>query len=262
MHSCIYEGQVNHRRFSPRSHEFSYGLFMMFIDLDETKEIFKSRWLWSDKSMAPVRLKRSDYIGDESVSIKDAVKDKVLKETGDSVNGSIRMLTHLRYFGYVFNPVTFYYCYNKDNENVDYIVAEITNTPWKERHSYVLKVKDNGFKFNFDKDFHVSPFLPMDMNYFWGFSLPQDNLNVYMKNTKNNEKVFDASLNLQRKEMTAYQCARILVVYPLMTVKVIVGIYWQALKLYLKKVPVYDHVNKDDVSVEKIYSRGQGNELS
>lgn len=256
MHSCIYEGQVKHRRFSPRQHEFNYKLFMVFIDLDELDDVFKRRWLWSNKAIAPVRLKRCDYIGDESVSIAEAVKEKVFQQTGEKVTGTIRMLTHLRYFGYVFNPVTFYYCYNSENKTVDYIVAEITNTPWKERHSYVLKTKDDNFNFNFDKDFHVSPFLPMDMKYFWGFTSPDDNLTVYMKNTKDDEKIFDASLNMQRKEMSSYQCARVLIVYPLMTVKVIAGIYWQALKLYLKKVPVVDHVNKDDLNTEKRLYRG------
>lgn len=248
MHSCIYEGQVRHRRFSPKKHDFNYKLYMVYLDLDELDSVFAQRWLWSDKRTALARLKREDYIGDASISIKQAVNKRVLEETGSDIEGPVRMLTHLRYFGYVFNPVTFYYCFDKTDSYVKTIVAEITNTPWKERHSYVLGIKDMNekLKFDIDKVFHVSPFMQMDMKYDWRFSQPDKTLNVHMENKVNSDKVFDATLILKRYEFTSYQCARVLILFPVMTVKVIAGIYWQALKLYLKKVPVYDHSSKLD----------------
>ena len=163
------------------------------------------------------------------------------------------MLSHLRYFGYVFNPVTFYYCFDKTDSYVKTVVAEITNTPWNERHSYVLNISDINEKLQFDinKEFHVSPFMQMELKYDWRFSIPSETLNVHMMSFDNEEKIFDATLQLKRKEITSYQCARVLTLFPLMTVKVVVGIYWQALKLYLKKVPVHDHKNKIENKTER-----------
>lgn len=253
MRSCIYEGQVRHRRFSPEKHDFNYKLYMVYLDLDELDKVFADRWLWSSKHPALARFKREDYIGDASIPVKQAVSEKVLQETGANVEGPIRMLTHLRYFGYVFNPVTFYYCFDKTDKFVKTIVAEITNTPWKERHSYVLNTNGINDRLQFDiaKVFHVSPFMKMDLQYDWRFSQPGKTLSVHMENKESNKKTFDATLRLERKEMTSYQCARVLVLFPAMTLKVIVGIYWQALKLFLKKVPVYDHVEKHENKTER-----------
>ena len=123
MKSCIYEGQVRHRRFSPAKHEFNYNLFLAYLDLDELDVVFNKRWFWSTKLPALARFKREDYIGDPSVSIKESVNRIVKKETGENIHGPVRVLTHLRYFGYVFNPVTFYYCFDKRGENVEVIVC-------------------------------------------------------------------------------------------------------------------------------------------
>ena len=226
---------------------------MVYIDLDELDEVFSKRWFWSATRSAIARLKRDDYIGDSSVSIKDAVNTRVLEETGHDIEGPVRMLTHLRYFGYVFNPVTFYYCFDKTDTFVKTIVAEITNTPWKERHSYVLNVKNMSEKLQFEitKSFHVSPFMQMDLQYDWRFTMPDEKLNVHMINMDKEKKVFDATLQLNRKEMSSYQCARVLILFPLITVKVITGIYWQALKLFLKKVPVHDHVKNIENKTER-----------
>jgi len=253
MHSCIYEGQVRHRRFSPSMNEFIYKLYMVYLDLDELDSVFDKRWFWSSKRTAIARLKREDYIGDTAVSIKHAVNKRVLEETGNEIEGRVRMLTHLRYFGYVFNPVTFYYCFDKTDTYVKTIVAEITNTPWKERHSYVLNVKDmdDKLQFDFSKEFHVSPFMQMELEYDWRFTKPREKLNVHMTNIDKEGKIFDATLQLNKKELSSYQCARVLILFPLMTVKVIVGIYWQALKLFLKKVPVNDHVKNIENKTER-----------
>ena len=217
---------------------------MVYLDLDELDSVFDKRWFWSGKRTAIVRMKREDYIGDSSLTIKDAVNKRVFEETGSKIEGPVRMLTHLRYFGYVFNPVTFYYCFDKKDTYVKTIVAEITNTPWKERHSYVLNVKDidEDLRFDFSKNFHVSPFMHMDLQYDWRFIQPGEKLNVHMINIDNDKKIFDATLQLNKKEMSSYQCARVLIIFPLITVKVIAGIYWQAFKLFLKKHPVYDHI--------------------
>jgi DUF1365 family protein len=141
------------------------------------------------------------------------------------------------------NPVSFYYCFDRSGERVDTIVAEITNTPWKERHQYVLPVRDESQvkRFDFDKEFHVSPFLPMDMQYQWTFSDPVERLYVHMQNQQHGEHVFAATLALKAYPITARSLVGVLFGFPLMTVKVIAAIHWQALKLWLKRTPVFDH---------------------
>jgi DUF1365 family protein len=253
MHSCFYTGQVRHRRFTPRRHEFNYRLFYVYLDLDELDEVFNKRWFWSVKRPALARFKREDYLGDATIPLKQAVLDYVERETGDRPGGPVHMFTHLRYFGYVFNPVTFYYCYDTTAERLEYIVAEITNTPWGERHAYVLPVDkdaDTGkvMQFALEKQFHISPFMPMNMRYDWRFSSPNEALYVHMNNHQDEEKVFDATLRMQRIPMSARNCAHVLVAFPMMTIKVIFGIYWQALRLYLKRVPFYGHPDSLDNS--------------
>lgn len=246
MHSCIYEGQVRHRRYSPKQHKFSYRLFYVYLDLDELEHVFQKRWLWSANKPSVAWLKRSDYLGDQDIPLKQAVLDKVEHEKGVRPAGPVRLLTHLRYFGYVFNPVSFYYCFDKNDNHVETIVAEITNTPWGERHSYVLSLnkemyKRTHMKFELDKEFHISPFMPMEMQYDWRFTQPLDLLAVHMNNFKGKEKVFDATLSLNKKPMNAMTCAKALIIFPLMTAKVIAGIYWQALRLFIKQVPFHSH---------------------
>lgn len=246
MHSCLYEGRVRHRRFAPRSHHFDYRLFFVYLDLDELDEVFAKRWFWSIRRPALAWFRRGDYLGDPAVPLKQAVAERVEQLTGKRPTGPIRLLTHLRYFGFVFNPVSFYYCFDQHDTRVETIVAEITNTPWNERYAYVLPVNDaqqgrRHLKFSLCKDFHVSPFMPMDMEYQWYFSEPAGRLNVHMVNLQDENRLFDATLSLARQDMTAWHCARALMRYPVVTVKVISGIYWQALRLWLKRIPFYEH---------------------
>ena len=192
--------------------------------------------------------------GPAHVPLDTAVRDLVQARTGARPTGPIRLLTHLRYFGYCMNPVSFYYCFSRAEERVETIVADITNTPWKERHQYVLNrppagMADRGThshgarieRFEFDKEFHVSPFLPMDMRYGWDFNEPADRLFVHMQNFRGGERQFDATLALHEQPMTRAALLGALAAYPLMTLKVIAAIHWQALRLWLKRTPFYDH---------------------
>jgi DUF1365 family protein len=243
MKSALYVGQVRHRRFAPQPHDFRYSVFQVYLDLAELNEVFRGRWLWSARRPAVAWFRRADHLGDPSQPLDAAVRDLVEQASGRRPAGPIRLLTHLRYFGYCMNPVSFYYCFDPSDSGVETIVAEIHNTPWGERHCYVLDgSRGSPVKhYEFRKAFHVSPFMPMDLDYEWRFTDPEDRLTVHMVNLDAGRRMFDATLSLERRPVTGWQLARVLLAYPFMTAQVIAGIYWQALRLWWKGAPFYPH---------------------
>lgn len=217
---------------------------MMYLDLAELPTVFDGRWLWSSGHPAVAWFRREDYLGDPETHLDEAVRETAESLTGFRPDGPIGVLTHLRYLGFVMNPVTFYYCFGKDGETVDTILAEITNTPWGERHTYALRGDGDsacGATHRFAKEFHISPFMNMDHEYAWRFSEPGERLVVHMENRVSGDKLFDASLSMRRVEMTGPTMAATLVRHPWMTARVAAGIYWQALRLRLKNVPYHAH---------------------
>lgn len=269
--SAIFKGYVRHRRFEPKAHAFNYPLFMLYLDLDELPGLFARKWYCSMRGFNLLRFKREDYFSAEQSDLKQAVIDRMSPYVTGSIH-SVRALMHVRYFNIIFNPVVFYYCFDEQEQLLG-ILAEITNTPWGERHAYVLPIVASEaapeshpayslkgkekHQFEFAKAFHVSPFNPMNMDYRWVFSAPGEKLFVHMDNfmqplepvepENKSVKHFDATLVLSRVNFEE-NLARILIQYPLMTVKVITGIYWQALKLKLKGVPFYDHPKTRDLN--------------
>ncbi|MDP9132952.1 MAG: DUF1365 domain-containing protein [Nitrospirota bacterium] len=246
MKSCIYEGTVRHRRSAPVHHAFRYSIFMMYLDLAELPDLFRGRWLWSPHIPNVAWLKQSDHLGDPQIPLDRNVRDLVEAKTGHRPAGPIRLLTHLRYFGYGFNPVSFYFCFDISDRLVETIVAEVTNTPWGEQHCYVLGESLNEgigrrHRYRFAKQFHVSPFIGMDVDYDWRFSSPAGQLAMHMENLRNGTCFFDVTTVLRRQEITGASLARVLVQYPLMTLRVIGAIHWQALRLWLKRCPVFSH---------------------
>lgn len=247
LHSAVYTGWVRHRRHAPKALAFRYPIFLMYLDLAELEQVFARRWLWSVGRRNLAQFRRSDYLGDPAQPLDEAVRDRVQQHTGERPLGPVRMLTHLRYFGHCFNPVTFYYCHDAQ-QRLHSIVAEITNTPWRQRHAYVLPVaaaRSHGsvHAWRFDKRFHVSPFMAMAHQYAWRLSEPGAQLRVHMDvlDAQPAARRFDATLVLRRREMSGASLAQALLRYPAMTVQVLAKIHWQALRLWLRGNPVHDH---------------------
>jgi DUF1365 family protein len=219
---------------------------MTWLDLAELDTVFRGRWFWSTRRRALAWFRRADYLGDPALPLDEAVRRRVVDAGRPRPAGPIRMLAQLRSFGHCFNPVTFYYCYDVADTRVETVVAEITNTPWGERHAYVLPAAPGHapgrtLDFTFGKDFHVSPFMPMDLTCHWRFSAPGQRLAVHMENDRDGRVVFDATLALTRREMTGPSLAGVLLRFPASTLRVLVAIYWQALRLVLKRAPFHAH---------------------
>ncbi|MBX3725860.1 MAG: DUF1365 domain-containing protein [Xanthomonadales bacterium] len=245
-HSAIYEGWVRHRRHEGRAHAFRYRLAMLYLDLAELPDLFSGTRLWSLGRGRPAQFRRSDYLSPGELPLAEAVRNRVAAELGERPAGPVRMLAHARYFGLCFNPVTFYYCFTDDGAGLVAIVAEITNTPWNERHVEVLDCRGaagqgRALHFRFPKRFHVSPFLPMDRRYHWSFEPPGDELRVHMDVLRDDGRSFDATLVLERREASPGALDRLVWRFPLMTARVLLAIYWQALRLWLKGNRFHPH---------------------
>ena len=247
MKSCIYKGRVKHFRKQPVEHGFDYSVFMMFVDLEEVDSVFDRFLLWSARRPALAWFNRKDHAGNPSTPLAEHIRNLVQEKTGRKPEGRVCLLTNFRYFGYCFNPISVYYCYDKAGKLTD-VVFEVTNTPWKERHCYVLAQEDNraakGFSYQFDKKMHVSPFMDMHMSYTARLSEPGESLFVGMKNVRNGKSVFSAQLGLERQPINSANLAKTLGSDPFITLRVITLIHWQALKLWLKKVPLVPHPDK------------------
>ncbi len=234
---------------SPVPHAFGYRLFMMYLDLDELPTLFQKRWLWSTRRPAPARFRREDHLGEKTADLASEVRRFVKEQADISLDGPIRLLTNLRYFGFGFNPVSFYYCFDKSGDRLEVIVAEVNNTPWGEQYCYILPEslnQGNGkvMRYRLNKRFHVSPFMDMKIDYDWSFSQPEERLIVHMKNHSNGDVLFDATLTLRQRPITGGTLSGVLIRYPLITTRIVIAIYYQALRLWLKKVPFVTHPDK------------------
>ena len=244
MNSALYSGWVQHRRFAPKRHEFRYRMGLLYLDLSEQEQVLALSPLAGRGRYAPFALRESDYLPQftgSGVRLIDAVRQRVSEALGRTPLGHICLLTQPRSWGIAFNPASFFYCYEADG-SLAAILCEVSNTPWGERYHYVMPADGKGHQhFAVAKAFHVSPFLPRELEYRMRFSPAGERLGIHMADWQADEKVFDASLSLQRRELSRASLHRYLLSFPWMTGKTLAAIYWQALRLLLKRIPLFSH---------------------
>lgn len=230
-------------------HEFKYQLFMCYLDLHELENSNDLSNLLPRKNFGFSTFREKDHLKDFDYSLTESVKELFRLKTDYQPTGPIRLLTQLSYFGYYFSPLNLYYCFDSKDKYVEAIIAEVTNTPWKEEYLYILdsdnqKISEGDNKelfYSHPKDFHVSPFMEMQQQYNWKVTEPTDNLTVDLTSFQDSKKKFQASLILQKKELTRTNLLKMRIRFPFMSAQIMQGIYWQAFKLWWKKCPFYSH---------------------
>ena len=239
--SCLYEGTIRHRRFAVTEREFCYGLTLAYIDLEELPRLLGGRLV--DPAPGLVRFRRRDYLGEDSMSLDEAVRERARELTGARPEGPIRVLTQLRTLGHCFNPVSFYVCLDAAGERPETVLAEVTNTPWGERRAYALRAggASGMITGTFAKALHVSPFMGMDQRYQARMTAPGPTLSVHIENHEAGRLQFDATLSMRRRELSPRTVAGMLARYPLPTVRVLGLIYANAARLALRRVPIHSH---------------------
>ncbi len=245
MSNALYMGTIRHRRYADVTHAFRYSLFMCCIDLDAMPAACQ----WRRPFSVLASFRREDHLGDANVPLPGAVRDLVERESGLRPLGPILLLTHLRYFGYAMNPLSVYYCLNESGSEIEALVLEVNNTPWGEQHCYVLSDQANpkgkgAASYTFRKEFHVSPFLGMPYSYHCRATLPKDTLVFHLENRTGQTLDFDATLVLKRQPFTSLRLCIALLRFPVMTLQVTAGIYFEAIRLWLKGAPYHPHPHR------------------
>lgn len=247
-HSAFYHGSLRHRRWRPKSHHFNYRIGLLYLDLDEANSVLQLSRLFKGKRFAPLSFNEKDYLPHltrTGSSLRQAVIHCLEEALGDAPKGRICLLTQPCCWGFSFNQVNFYYCFDADDK-LAALIAEVSNTPWKQRYQYVMRASDDSHQhFAVTKSFHVSPFLPRDLEYHLHFSQPDTRLSVHMEDHDAVGKLFDATLRLERQALDRRAVHRYIRAFPWMSIKSILAIYWQALRLALKRIPIHSHQPAD-----------------
>lgn len=251
-------GNIRHHRHIPKPHLFDYSMYWSLLDLDLITTNSRQYRFLSNERWNVFSFRKNDFYSEKKLNNKESISNLIFKQTGQKFNGKILLLSHLRFLGFNFNSVSFYFCINQQGK-LEHIVSEITNTPWGERHPYLLscdKSSQRGecYIFNFNKEFHISPFVSMEMDYQWLFKIQQDQLRIHMKVMKKSSpenydmnsidqklKVVDVTFTGKHIPLSQRSLNSMIIKYPFQPLKMAWRIYWQALKLWLKKTPFYSH---------------------
>lgn len=236
MNSAFYAGFIGHKRYIPRTHSFRYPFFMWFLDLEEIDSMSDVGWWFSPRKFALSRFHRPDYLGPESEPLHESVKKRMAELTGEKVGGKVFGLLNLRTLGLYFSPVNFYFGYDAAG-TCTHMLAEVSNIPWNERHHYAHYLGEMPATPSEPKGFKVSPFNPVNQQYHWEISPPEESVAISISVHDKRGHVFDAGLEMKRYDLTARAIRKKLLRRPVMTASIVASIYWQALKLYLKGIP-------------------------
>ncbi|MDZ7668336.1 MAG: DUF1365 domain-containing protein [Gammaproteobacteria bacterium] len=240
------EGWVLHRRAPPAPHTFRYPVWMVCVDVDHLDDR-ASRWLSTRRRLAPLSLRTADFprtVPGAAAGIRHAVNQQLLA-AGSACADQVFLLTQPRSWGWLFNPVSFYFCYR--GGNLTSVVAEVTNTPWNEVHAYVLDAaaaQGGDMEFQIPKRFHVSPFMPMDLDYHWRIRADEGAIEVAMRLLREGQEIFFAGLYLQPQPLTARSLRRGALAYPLQNAWTLARIYWQAWRVWRKGAAFHAHPNR------------------
>jgi uncharacterized protein len=247
--SLIFTGTIRHRRFRPKQHQFSYKLFMFYFDINNLTNSFKNIKHVSIERFNWFTFRRKNYLSHSEIPLDDYVRQLVFAKFNTYPKGKVYLLTNLSCLGYCFNPISLYFIFDETNQQLEYLILEVTNTPWGEKHNYVLanssRSKKDVYNFQFQKELHVSPFMTMYYEYKFNLKLNQQKIIVHMENHIDGKKDFDATLILSALAQKETAFRKILRHYPLITYKVALAIYWQALKLWIKGIPFHAHPKAD-----------------
>lgn len=259
MESAIYSGSLRHRRFFPARHEFAYSIFMVYLDIDRLPELMRVSPLAGYNRGNVVSYQEKDHFGDPDRAMRQRLEADAEQAGVVLPDGQIFLLTHLRYLGYNFNPVSFFYCHDRQGK-LQMIMAEVNNT-FGETANYwlterVQRPAGDSLRYVFPKNFHVSPFLKPGHLYDWTFSRPGEQLITQCRSEEEGRPIFDSTLKLERQPWSARALHHQMLRFPWVTAKVITAIHWQALRLLVKKVPVVHHPGSGRYSKRNVQNVG------
>lgn len=239
MENALYRGELFHKRMSPVRHTFKYDHACVFADIENIQNIADISPFVSVEKPNLLSFYRQDFLPSER-SLYEEVCLRVLQKTGEVFRGKVYLLANWRTCGMTMNPLALFYCF--ENDVLEYVIGEVHNTPWNERHVYVLALADSPMASK--KNFHVSPFMPMDLCYGWAVNVPGKKLTVSINVDQQGKNIFSVTMQLNEQLLTKNALHKMMRRFPMMALSTLMSIYYQALRLWMKRVPIFSHPGK------------------